>query len=111
MQLAFSIIPLRTDIPAYSQEVVIAGTVYVIGVRYNARMARWILDVCDSGGVPIVMGIPLLVTVPIAYRFIDRVPGFPQVQLMVIDETGQERSPERDTLGADIKLVYAEAVA
>lgn len=111
MTFKFSVIPLRTDVPAYTQEIVIAGTVYVIGIRYNARMTRWIMDIMDSSGAAIVMGIPLLVTVPMAYRFVGRVANFPPVQFMVIDETGQERNPTRDTLGSDIKLLFAEAVA
>lgn len=110
MAITYTEIPLRTDLPAYTQEVVLSGSVYQIGISYNARMQRWLMDIMDSTGAMMLAGIPLLVSFPLTDQYIGRIAGFPTGQFIVIDETGAERNPTRDTLGVDIKLIYAEEV-
>jgi hypothetical protein len=102
-------IPLRSGSFGWFETVVIDDVVYRLGFRYNGRMGRWIMDVSDAAGSPLVAGIPLLPSYPLTDKFIGRVPGLPAGQFVLVDETGAERAPGRDDLGADIKLIYAGA--
>lgn len=108
MATTYTEIPLRTDLGAYEMSVVLSGVVYILSFRYNARMGRWMMDINNAANEPLLVGLPLLVSFPMTYRFVGRIDGLPGGQFMVIDETGQERIPGRDNLGEDIKLIYSE---
>lgn len=99
-------VPLRSDIPSYIQKVSLDETVYMLTFRYNARLGRWIMDINTVAGVALLSGLPLIQGMPLTYRFVGRTEAFPPGQFWVIDETGQGRDPDRDTLGRDIKLIY-----
>lgn len=102
-------IPVRTDILAYSLEVTLEGVVYTLSFRWNARMEKWIMDIGDATGNPLLIGLVLFEGIPLIWRFVDRITGLPPGGFLVIDETGQHRDPDQDTLGLDINLVYVEA--
>lgn len=102
-------IPLRTDILAYNLKVTLEGNVYALGFRWNLRMAKWIMDIGDSAGSPLLIGIPLFEGLPLIYRFVGRIVGLPLGEFLVVDETGQNRDPDTETLGTDVKLLYVEA--
>lgn len=106
--MAYLEVPLRTDIYAYTQKTTIEGVVYTLGLRYNARMERWVLDIMDAAGTMLLAGVKMLVNYPVTRRFIGRVAGLPEGHFMVVDETGQARNPTQDNLGDDIKLIYVE---
>lgn len=99
-------IPLRSDIPNYSQKVTLDDVVYTLAFRYNARMTRWVMDISLSAGDALLVGVPLIQGMPLTYRFIGRLENFPPGQFWIIDETEKGRDPDRDTLGQDIKLIY-----
>lgn len=99
-------IPLRTDMYSYFQSVVLDGVVYKLDLRYNGRMRRWFFGISLSDGTPLLSGVPMLPDFPMTYKFIGCVDGLPSGQFMVIDSTGGQRTPTRDDLGSDIKLIY-----
>jgi hypothetical protein len=72
-------------------------------------MDRWILDLATGDGTNILAGIPMLPGVPMTYRFINRKADVPEVQFLIIDETEEGRTPGKETLGDDIKLIYVES--
>jgi len=106
--MAYLEVPLRTDIYAYTQKTTIEGAVYTLGLRYNARMERWVLDVMNAAGEMLLAGVKLLINYPLTHRFVGSIEGLPEGHFMIVDETGQERNPTRDDLGDDIKLIYVE---
>jgi len=106
--MAYLEVPLRTDIYAYTQKTTIEEVVYTLGLRYNARMERWVLDIMDAAGEMLLAGVKLLINYPLTRRFVGSIEGLPEGHFMIVDETGQERNPTRDDLGDDIKLIYVE---
>lgn len=44
----------------YSQVVTLSEQRYTLVLRFNTRMGRWILDIADGIGTPIVQGIAML---------------------------------------------------
>lgn len=101
-------IPLRSDVYSYTQKVTISNVVYTLRLKYNLRMDRWVLDLATDDGTDILIGLPLLPGPPITYRFIDRKANVPEGQFLIVDETEADRTPTKDTLGEDIKLIYVE---
>jgi len=99
-------IPLRSDIPSYSQKATLDEVSYTLSFRFNARMDKWIMDISSSAGVALLTGVPLMMGMPLTYRFVGRTVDFPPGQFWIIDETDQGRDPGRDTLGLNIKLIY-----
>lgn len=102
-------IPVRRDSYCFFETVALGDSAYMFSFRYNSRMGRWIMDIADYSGNPLLSGIPLLPSYPLTDKFIGKIPGLPPGNFVVIDETGAERIPGIDNLGVDIKLIYAEA--
>ena len=99
--------PVRSDLPSYTFKQELEGTVYTFGFRYNERFAAWIMDISDETGNPIILGTPVLTDVDILSRF--PYESLPPGQFLCIDETGQQRNPDRDDFGDEIKLLYLES--
>jgi hypothetical protein len=102
-------IPLRKDIFDYTEKITLEGVIYTLGIRYNARMDRWLLSIKDSADTNMAISLPLLNGVPLTYKWVGRIAGFPPGQFTMVDETDQDRSPGKDDLGDDLKLIYLEA--
>jgi hypothetical protein len=99
-------IPVRSDIAAYQLQCTLNGTVYTLHLRFNTRQDRWILGIRDIDNNSLVDGIPLLNGVFLTYRFKSSL--LPRGDFLVYDETGQDRTPSREGLGIDFKLLYEE---
>lgn len=98
--------PVRNDIAAYSFKIELDLVIYTLSFRYNKRMSSWIMDIADEQESPILMGIPVQTNVALINRFIDE--QLPPGQFLCLDETGDQRSPDRDNFGLDIKLLYLD---
>jgi hypothetical protein len=107
--MADIVIPLRTDILAYALKVTLDNVVYTLRFRWNSRLAKWIMDISDVSENPLLMGLVLYEGIPLIWRFVGRIEGLPPGGFLVVDETGQNRDPDVETLGTDVKLIYTEA--
>jgi len=97
--------PVRNDLPAYTFKQELDGTVYTFEFRFNERFSCWIMDILDeTGEVPIILGTPVQTDVDILSRFI--LSSLPPGQFIVLDETGEQRNPDRDNFGIEVKLFY-----
>jgi len=105
--MAIRELPVRSDIFAYTFLTTLEQNDYLFTLRFNSRQDRWIMDIQLPDETDLLIGIPLLVSFPLTFRFRDT--RLPPGQFFVIDETGQERNPTRDNLGTDIKLLYSES--
>ena len=65
------------------------------------------MDINDVNNFRIVTGIPMLTGLPLADRYRDD--RLPPGNFIVIDETGAERNPGRESFGNDFKLLYRES--
>lgn len=101
-------LPVRSDLPQYEFKVELDLVVYTLKYRWNERMSRWIMDVCNEQGEPIVMGIVLNTERDLTSRY--KTYPIPQGFFIVIDETGNQTNPNRDNFGKEVKLLYDEVV-
>lgn len=99
--------PVRSDLPSFTFKQELEGTVYTFDFRYNVRFECWIMDIRTEQGADILLGIPVQTDVDIASRFLDA--RLPRGQFAVIDETGAQRNPDRETFGGEVKLFYLES--
>lgn len=83
------------------------GSTYALRVQWNQREGRWSLDVSDSSGTPIVMGIALVTGWSLLSLVTDarKPPG----DLVVRRMDGGSGEPGLDELGAVVDLLYYEA--
>ena len=101
------IIPLRNDIPSYEFKVDLDGTTYTMAIRYNSRLATWIMDLKTEQDESIVLGVPILLGTILFDRFSDsRVPPGDLFIINIEDETAEAT---RDNLGENVLLMYEEA--
>lgn len=102
------LIPIRNDLPAYSYQITLESVVYTLTFRFNARMNRWLMDIADQTENPICMGLPMLVNFPLIERFQND--SLPPGSFLVLDESGNNQNPDRDSWSNNVKLFYQTAV-
>ena len=105
--MATLLMPLRADIPAYTFQSILEGALYNFEVRYNERMARWIMDISDANGTPLVRGTPIQTDFPLLDRYQNE--GLPPGSFFAIDESSEGKQPERADIGNDVNLFYVES--
>lgn len=94
---------------AFRQVTVLDGVQFALEVRWNRREARWFMDIYDASGNLLIAGVPFIMDYPLTYKSVGRIPGLPAGQFFVADETQTGKTPTRDNLGGDIRLIYVEA--
>lgn len=102
-------IPVRPDIPAFSEYVELDGVVYRLRFYWNDRLGTWLLDLRDASENAILLGIPIFTGYPLNYFTIDRIEGAPRGIFMVLDTTGQNQKADKDNFGKDVLLLYFSA--
>lgn len=101
------IIPTRSDISNYTQQVTILGTLFTFGFKFNTREEVWTMDILEEDEItPILMGVKLVGDWKLTERF--AVPRLPAGFFFTVDETGTQKKPGRDDLGGDVKLFFVE---
>ena len=106
--MAIKEIPLRNDILHYDFRVDLDGETFTLTLRYNVRMARWILDIADSDAVPLAVGIPLLLGITLTGRF--KIEALPAGHLFLINLQDANTEATEDDIGDNSKLLYSEAI-
>lgn len=97
-------VPVLLDTPLFSLETQLDGTLYSFTFRWNARAGQWFLDIADASNDPIVSGIALVVSFPLARRCAD--PRMPPGLLTAYDTTGAGLDPGETDLGRRVVLLY-----
>ena len=98
------VIPLRTDIPWYTEIVELGGVQYQLEVAWNTRDQRWYISVADADGVNVATGIPVVVDWPLLERF--SLTDLPDGTMMAIDLTGNGEEPDKEDLNDRVKLMF-----
>lgn len=106
--MAVVVIPVVNTLRAFSQQTTLDGTVYGLSFHWNSRAGRWFMDIATAEGEALASGIKLVSGTALTYRRRETTPGMPLGHFLVMDETGAGRSPDLETFGKDIKLVYYE---
>jgi hypothetical protein len=88
--------------------IALGAAVYVVTLRYNSRMDRWLIDIADANLNPLVQGRVLQGAWPAFQRFSGVVAGLPVGFIYALDNTGAGGDPQENTLGGDCPLYYWE---
>jgi len=99
-------LPVRSDIPAYQFRQELDGSVYTLRFRWSERSCRWIMDIADEQNTDIIVGLPIHTERDVKSRFVGE--GVPPGDFISLDLAGNQRSPDRDTFGTDVKLFYQD---
>lgn len=100
-------IPVRNDLPAFSQRVELEGEIYNLSFRYNERMAKWVMGILNDEEAPIVSGILLLTAVPLLDQLTKA--GLPPGDFLMLDRKGGNTDAGREEFGENINLFYQES--
>ncbi len=102
-------IPTRPDLFNYSLVTELDGVIFILSLRYNTRMTRWILDIQDVEGNNLLLSLPLVSGVNFLGQY--NIEGIPEGAIMVANFEDNSASPTRFELGDDKKaqLIYIEA--
>ena len=93
-------IPLNKDDGNQEFNITLDNELFKLGFIYNTRMLRWFMNIYDSQGISIVLGIGLLRGVNLLEQY--RYKSVPKGGLYVI---GEEEMTE-DNFGDTVKLYY-----
>jgi len=99
-------IPAKNDLPWYKFKIALSGIIYTCRFRFNTRMNRWMIDLCDSAENEIINGLPLLISRNITGQFV--IAGLPTGVIFVTDDTGQDQQPTRYSFNQDKTLFYVD---
>lgn len=101
------VIPVRSDIPAYSMRCDLSGVEFVLLFRFNDRAGLWFMEVSDSAGEPIRSGIPIVLGLPLLRTCVDL--RRPAGDFIAIDQTnkGLDATTQED-FGDRVILVYSD---
>lgn len=103
---AFLQIPARNDLPFYTFSIVLSGVVFILTFRYNGRMQRWMMDIADSSGNPLLNGLPCLDEQPMTARFVSL--ALPAGDFACFDDSGTGAQPTRYSFGIDHSMIYLD---
>lgn len=100
-------IATRADFPSYSQRVELDGVIYNLIIRYNERMARWILDIQDQEENDILIGLVMVSGVPLLQQYVKS--DLPPGDFMLLHRDATDINAEREDLGDSVNLFYFDA--
>lgn len=98
--------PMRNDLPQYSFNITLSGTIFQAQVIYNIRMSRWILNINDSAGNAILSGIPVLILRNLTGQYTTLT--IPEGTFIAVDNTQQDTQPTQFSFGVDHSLYYVD---
>lgn len=96
-------IEINKDLIPYTFEILLGGVVFTIGVNYNSYCDLFTFSLYKNGelicaGEPLIYGVPLWKDVYIADEY-------PAVDIIPIDESGENDAVTYDNLGRTVFLV------
>lgn len=103
------LIPLRSDLPAFTTQVQLEGTTYTLSFRWNTRGQAWFMVVLNDEADTVLVGeTRCVVGFPInAYLTGRQPPG-----VFVFDDTSRQgKDPGLTDLGGRVQLVYLPSTA
>lgn len=100
-------IPLRNDVPHYSIEVELDGSLFTLTLLWNVINLSWYLSIDDSDGNRLVSGVRLVDSLPLAGRLKDA--RMPAGTLVMQDTVGENRDAFFADLGTRCLLLYYTA--
>lgn len=101
----FQLLPVRSDLEAYTFVAVLDGVSYQLGFSFNYRSGLWSMDIASKDGTPIVSGLPVQTNVFLTERFRWK-PAMPQGHFLPQDASGNNADAGRNDLGNNVQILY-----
>jgi len=98
------LLPLIPSVPSYRVATTLAGTQYVLDVRWNGRAAAWYMDLLQEDTTPIALGIKIVLGRFIGIRVTD--PAFPPGIIMASDLSGAGIDATLDDIGTRVAVYF-----
>jgi len=99
------LIPTRTDVPAWSEQVQILGVNLELAMCWNGRGKFWSLSVSTQQGEPIALGIRVVADYDLWAQLQDA--RLPRGSLYALDTSGRGEPPGRADLGIRVMLIFS----
>lgn len=99
-------LPMRNDVPWYTQQIQLSGVIYTLHFRFNIRSQRWIMDIRDPSDNYIIVGLPILIERDVAGQYV--VANLPPGPFFAMDNTGQSNQPTVYSFGNTHSFYYQD---
>jgi hypothetical protein len=100
-------LPFGNDVPWYFFTIGLSGSQYTLTMRYNTRMARWIMMIGDSMNNVYLGSVPMLIDRILTGQF-HYLSGFPVGTFFTLDGTNTDTQPTRYSFGTDHLAYYLD---
>lgn len=107
--MANKIIPWR-DLPDFTQTLKLGGTIYKLRARWNTVAEFWTLDICDTNGDPLILGLKIVFNVDFLERNKNEL--LPEGSIFAVNtgnDLDENRRIGRKDIGVNVLIVYREA--
>jgi hypothetical protein len=105
--MAIKEIAVISSLPNYEFKTDLDSVTYILALRYNSRMDRWIMDIKTEDDDPIIMGRPILLGVSLLAQYVD--PRLPDGDIFAINLGTTIQEAGKEDLGSNVLLLYQEA--
>lgn len=101
-------LPIKQGQLAFSFKTDLDNRPFTFTFTFNERLQRWTFDIFDDAGEILVYDIPVFVQQLFLkkYKHDDRLP---QGNLFAINLVSENEPPDKETLGADVLMLYEDA--
>lgn len=99
--------PVRSDLPAYTFQVELEGTLFTFDFEWNERSQSWAMGIADAAGTKLLSGIRVITGWPLIDRF--QSAALPLGSLYCIDTSDENKDPGADDFGSRVQLIYRES--
>ena len=106
--MAVLVIPTRSDLDNYKFTIDLEGLTYGFEFHYNGRMQKWVFDLTQEDGTPILQSTPVYVNQLPLQRFQTELK--PPGEILFLDTSGANLDPTEDDLGTRVLMMYIESV-
>lgn len=104
--MTFFTVPISNQLPWQTFRITLSGVVYTLEFRYNTRMARWLMNINDAAGNPILEGVPCLILRDMIAQY--RTLAAPLGTFFCTDDTGLDQQPAEFSFGVSNTLWYED---
>lgn len=105
--MATLVLPVRSDVVAFSFETDLEGRSFSFEFRWNARAGLWFVSIADATGAPVVTGRAVVLGSDLRGSGVD--PRRPPGAVLAVDTDGESRDPGRYDLGGRVLICYVES--
>lgn len=105
--MAYLLIPVRTDIPAYDFSLALEGVNYYFSFEWNERGQFWTMDILDQDQNYLVAGVRMVSGIDLLSRFKNT--KLPPGIFILNDTSSKGRDPSFFNFGTEIIMFYRES--